>query len=122
MKRVLSVGQCVPDQAAIERMLSGNFEVTVEKAATAEEALAAVRAGGVDLVLVNRKLDIDYSEGSEIITAIKQDEATASIPVMLITNYPEHDEAAVKLGAVSGFGKASLSTPETIAKLAEVLG
>ena len=57
MKRVLSVGQCVPDQAAIERLLNANFEVTVQKAATADEALAAVQDGGVDLVLVNRKLD-----------------------------------------------------------------
>lgn len=121
MKRVLSVGQCVPDQAAIERLLNANFEVAVEKAATAEEAIAAVQAGGVDLVLVNRKLDIDYSEGSDIITALKGDPETASVPIMLITNYPEHDEAAVKLGAVSGFGKASLAAPETIAKLSAVL-
>ena len=121
MKRVLSVGQCVPDQAAIERLLNANFEVTVQKAATADEALAAVQDGGVDLVLVNRKLDADYSDGSEIIQSLKGDPTTADVPVMLITNYAEHDEAAVKMGAVSGFGKASLREPETTAKLAEFL-
>ncbi len=121
MKRVLSVGQCAADHGSISSMLNGNFEVTVEKAATADEAMATVRAGGVDLVLVNRLLDLDHSEGSDIIKAIKGDESIASVPVMLVTNFVEHDEAAVKMGAVSGFGKSALSDPATIAKLAEFL-
>lgn len=122
MKRVLSVGQCVPDEAAIGRMLQSNFEVQIEKAATADQALAAIRSGSFDLVLVNRKLDADYSDGTEIIKAMKADDAMASVPVMLITNYAEHDAAAVEMGATSGFGKAALGEASTIAKLEAILG
>ena len=81
----------------------------------------AIRSEAFDLVLVNRKLDSDYSEGSDIIKAMQADAEMSKTPVMLITNYPEHDEAAVELGAVSGFGKASLTDATTIAKLEQYL-
>ncbi len=121
MKRVLSVGQCVPDQTAISRLLSTHFEVEVRTAATATEALDAVRGESFDLVLVNRRLDVDGSEGLEIIRAMQAEPATQSVPVMLVTNYPEHDQAAVGLGAISGFGKAALQSAETLQRLAAVL-
>jgi hypothetical protein len=41
---------------------------------------------------------------------------------MLITNYPEHQDAAIAAGAVRGFGKKELAAAETHAKLASVLG
>ena len=121
MKRVLSVGQCVPDEAAIGRLLQTNFEVQIEKAATADDALNALRASEFDLVLVNRKLDADYTDGMNIIKDMKADETMAAVPVMLITNFPEHDAVAVEAGAVSGFGKAALAEAETVAKLSEFL-
>jgi hypothetical protein len=40
---------------------------------------------------------------------------------MLITNYPEHQQQAVSLGALYGFGKLELGTPETLARLKSVL-
>ena len=55
--------------------------------------------GDIDLVVVNRKLDMDYSDGIEIIRQIKAEPALAATPVMLITNYPEHQDAAEQLGA-----------------------
>ena len=39
------------------------------------------------------------------------------VPVMLLTNYAEFQEAAVKLGAVRGFGKSDYAKPETVEKL-----
>jgi CheY-like chemotaxis protein len=86
------------------------------------DALAALRAGGIDLVVVNRKLDMDYSDGIEVIRQIKADEKLAASPVMLITNYPDHQDAAEKLGALRGFGKLEFGKPETIEKLDAVLG
>jgi hypothetical protein len=41
---------------------------------------------------------------------------------MLITNYEEHQQAAMQAGALRGFGKAELSSPETAKRLAEALG
>ncbi|MCH2113861.1 MAG: response regulator [Pirellulales bacterium] len=121
-KRVLDVGNCSPDFAAIKGLLSGHFECTVEQAHSAEDALATLRTGKFSLVTINRKLDCDYSDGLEIIRAIKADATLAKLPVMLITNFPEHQEAAEAAGALRGFGKLEFDHPETLAKLMPILG
>jgi CheY-like chemotaxis protein len=72
--------------------------------------------------LINRKLDIDYSDGMEILREIKRSEAFGHIPVMLITNYAEHQQQAVAQGALLGFGKLELHSPETIERLGSILG
>ena len=86
-----------------------------------EDALSALRRGNFDLVLVNRKLDRDGSDGLAIIQQIKADEQLAATPCMLITNFPEHQAAAVAAGAEPGFGKSSVSAPETIERLGKYL-
>src|SRR5688572_21763004 len=105
MKRVLDVGNCAPDFSAIKRYLTSRFDCEVLQAEKTDDALAALRKQRVDLVTVNRKLDCDYSDGIEVIRQIKADPEFKDIPVMLITNYPEHQEAAIAMGAVQGFGK-----------------
>lgn len=80
-----------------------------------------LRSRSIDLVLVNRKLDEDYSDGIEIVKAIKADSVLATIPVMLITNYEEHQEQAISLGALRGFGKLSMKAPETLQLIESVL-
>src|SRR4051812_40147495 len=99
-KRVLDVGQCAPDHAAIRHFLTRNFDCEVVQVDDGAGALAQLRDGEFDLVLVNRKLDCDYSDGVEVIRALKAELATASVPVMLVTNYPEHQDAAIAVGAV----------------------
>ena len=120
-KRVLSVGQCAPDHGAISRYLADNFHCEIATADDAAEALAQLNSGRFDLVLVNRKLDIDYSDGIEVIRQIKSDPTIANVPVMLVTNYPEHQEAAIAVGAIRGFGKLEYDKPETRERLAAVL-
>jgi CheY-like chemotaxis protein len=121
-KRVLDVGNCVPDHTAITKFLTGKFNCEVLQANGAEDALATLAKGGVDLVLVNRKLDMDYSDGIEVIRQMKADAKAASVPVMLITNYAEHQDAAEAIGALRGFGKLEYQKPETVARLEAVLG
>jgi CheY-like chemotaxis protein len=121
-KRVLSVGQCLPDDAAIRSLIEGEFEASVASAMLAADALDLVHKDAFDLVLVNRKLDADYSDGIEIIRQMKADPQLANVPVMLITNFAQHQEQAVALGAQPGFGKLEYDKPETLAKLAAYLG
>jgi CheY-like chemotaxis protein len=120
-KRVLDVGQCSPDHATIRSYFTRHFDCEVVQTHGADDTLQQLRSGRFDLVLVNRKLDADYSDGIEIIRQIKADRAIANVPVMLVTNYPEHQDAAISAGAIRGFGKLEYSKPETLEKLSAVL-
>src|SRR5262245_13472540 len=102
-------------------MIEGHFLVKIVQAHDAEETLRRLSAERFDLVLVNRKLDEDYSDGVEIIRQIKARPETADTPVMLVSNYAEHQQIAVEAGAVSGFGKLELGNPKTVEKLAPYL-
>lgn len=120
-KTVLDVGNCGPDHAALSAMLRKGFDAEILQADQWNDTKAILQSHSVDLVLVNRKLDIDYSDGIEIIRRMKSDPVFQAIPVMLITNYPEYQQVAVGLGAEYGFGKLELQTPETKARLARCL-
>jgi len=121
-KRVLDVGNCVPDHAAIRRLLETNFQAEVIQADDSAGALTALRKQPFDLVLVNRKLDLDYSDGLDIIKQIKADPQLATVPCMLITNYPDQQQIAVQAGAEPGFGKKQLFSEETKLRLGKILG
>lgn len=121
MKTVLDVGNCNPDHAAIRSMLTARYDVQLLRADALADTLQILKKGGVDLVLINRKLDIDYSDGVEILKAIKTDPDLSNIPVMIITNYPEHQEAAVALGAEYGFGKLQYQEMDTQERLSRFL-
>lgn len=119
--RVLDVGQCGPDHSTIRSYLTANFNCEVVQAEGPEDTLRSLKQNKFDLVLVNRKLDRDYSDGIEVVRQIKSDAQTAEVPVMVVTNYPEHQEAAVSAGAVRGFGKLEFGKPETLQRLKAVL-
>ncbi len=116
-KRVLSVGQCGADHGAISRTLHGNFGVDVVPADSLEEALQALNQEPFALVLVNRVLDGDGSQGLDVVRQIAADEKLRSIPVMLVSNYEDAQREAEASGAKRGFGKAALGSPATLARL-----
>jgi two-component system chemotaxis response regulator CheY len=118
---VLDIGQCPPDHFALRRLLEG-LGAEVVQAHTLADTLAQLRAGRFDLVLINRKLDIDYSDGLVILEHLKRHAETREIPVMLVSNYAEAQAAAVAAGAVPGFGKAQLGSPATRELLRPFLG
>ena len=121
-KRVLDVGQCNPDHSAIRRLLERSFQAQVVRTHELLDTLQALREQAYDLILINRKLDIDYSDGMEILRELKADAKLSQIPVMLVTNFPEYQAAAVEAGAVPGFGKDELNQPQTAEKLKKYLG
>ena len=120
-KRVLDVGQCDPDHASLRRLIQDNFSGQMDRAHGPADTLSLLRQSHYDLVLINRKLDRDHSDGLEILRAIKADPQLAAVPVMLITNFPEHQQAAMAEGGILGFGKAELDRPETAQKLQQAL-
>ena len=52
-----------------------------------------------------------------MIKQIKSDPDLAKVPVMLVTNYDEHQEAAMSEGAERGFGKLEIGSDKTIEQL-----
>jgi two-component system chemotaxis response regulator CheY len=121
MPRVLSVGQCGFDHGTIARRLLKDFGAEVVGAATFEEAVACLRRGGFDLVLVNRITDRDGAPGAELIHTLKADAELGTVPVMLVSNYPEAQDQAASLGALPGFGKSEIGSPQARERLAAVL-
>jgi two-component system chemotaxis response regulator CheY len=120
-KRVLSIGNCGPDTRAITTMLQDHFAVEVTPVDDLAQSLEKLGNDSYDLVLVNRVLDRDGSDGLEVIRYIKATDNVGDVPVMMITNFPEHQQRAQEAGALEGFGKQALHTEQTRAKLAAVL-
>lgn len=121
-KRVLDVGNCTFDHSRIRRMIETSFDAVLVQAHGEEDAFSALLDDHIDLVLVNRRLSRDGSDGIEIIKRIKQTAEMSAVPAMLVTNYSEYQEQAVEAGAEWGFGKEELDAPETIEKLKGILG
>jgi len=116
----LDVGNCDPDHRGIRDLLERHFDVTVDRARLVDEAMTQLGRQRYDLVLVNRIIFDDDSDGSELIRRMQHD-GHKTTPVMLISNYADAQERAVADGAVRGFGKAALHDPATVQLLARHL-
>ncbi len=121
-KQVLSVGNCNFDNRSLTALIEGQFPAKVTPVDSLAQTIAALGAGTYDLVLVNRVLDRDGSQGLEVIRQIKSTPQLSHTPVMMITNFPDHQKLAQDAGALEGFGKQELQSEATRARLAAVLG
>lgn len=122
MKRILDIGQCNYDHSNITRFLESHWEVEVNRAHGWTDTERLLSANKYDLILVNRLMDQDHTEGQAIIESLKAHDKYSDLPVMMISNYADAQEAAVKAGAVPGFGKSALNQPEAKELVASILG
>lgn len=120
-QRVLDVGNCDPDHYLIRTMIESAFDVDLERVMFVEQAQAALQTQRYALVLVNRLIFEDGSEGHRLIDWMKRDGHASQTPVMLISNHADAQDRAVAAGAAPGFGKARIGKRDTLAKLAEFL-
>ena len=121
MKKVLSVGQCNPDHSSLRNYFESNFDCEIIRIDSTAEALAELEKNSYDLVLVNRKLDIDYTDGTILVEEMQKNSKMKQIPIMLISNYPEYQKEAILLGAVSGIGKLEYGKETAFQKVAKYL-
>jgi DNA-binding response OmpR family regulator len=121
-KKVLSLGQCAADHASIAGLLRRDFNAQVDEAGTFADAESQLSRNQYDLVLVNRVLDRDGTAGLDFIARLKARQDLHQPPVMLVSNYQDAQEQAIARGAVPGFGKSSLGSTKTLARLRAVLG
>lgn len=119
--RLLDVGNCNPDHSMIRQMLTENFDVTIDRVMFVNDAIEKMRANHYDLVLFNRLVFDDGSEGIELLRQSKDDPALAAAPKMMISNFPEAQAASVAAGGVPGFGKAAVQSPATLELLSKYL-
>jgi len=118
---VLSVGQCGFDHAGIVRRLNAICEAETVAANSARTALDLLRAGGFDLVLVNRVFDADGASGLDLIRSLKSNADLSDTQIMLVSNYESAQSEAIEHGALPGFGKSDLNSAETAVKIRAVL-
>jgi CheY-like chemotaxis protein len=120
-KTGVDIGNCDPDFNSIQKMLTGKYNVVVQRCHQLTDAIQFLSEHRVDLILINRKLDVDYTDGVEILRHLKLSPLYKSIPTMIVTNYAEHQEAAVADGAEYGFGKLQYGEPATHERLSRFL-
>jgi len=118
--RILSVGQCGFDSASLERLFEQDYSAAVESVDTAAEALDRLQAEKFDLVLVNRRLDGDGSSGVALLEKLHAQKP--DVRLMLVSDKADAQAEAVAKGALPGFGKSALRSPETTQRLREALG
>lgn len=121
MKKVLDVGQCNADHSSISNLLSRHFKVELHRSHSHDDVVAILADHSFDLILINRLLDADGSPGMNVLQTLKSNESSAGTPVMVVSNYEDAQSAAIEAGAVQGFGKSKLTSPETIELLGQFL-
>ena len=119
-KTILDVGQCGYDGPRMTKMLKSQVGVAVDAADTLAEAGEKIEANRYDLVLVNRELALEGTEGLDLIRAMK--DSGDPTPVMLVSDKPDAQAEAERLGAVHGFGKSDLDEPATVALIRGAMG
>ena len=111
-KRVALIGHCGPDSSYLRMAVTtadrGARVITVDDSGQLESLLNE----GLDLLLFNRVLDygFDEYEGAALIRKLR--ERYPGLKMMLVSNYPDAQAAAIEVGALPGFGKRDIGSPK----------
>jgi DNA-binding response OmpR family regulator len=114
----------VEDEPFLASMYSTKFELegfSVVRAGDGVEGLAAIRAEKPDIVLLD--VVMPKMDGFEVLTQLRADAATASLPVILLTNLGQRSdiEKGMSLGASDYVIKANYTPAQVLAKVKEHL-
>ncbi|MGR3319797.1 MAG: response regulator [Candidatus Anammoxibacter sp.] len=120
MKNVLVVGHCNLDHPRIVSLLEDNFSAKTTRVKLLKDTKQLLRDGNYALAIINRIGASDQESGIELIKEIKKD-GSLETPLMLVTNYEDQMDLAVKNGGVPGFGKDKLFDKETVELLGNYL-
>jgi DNA-binding response OmpR family regulator len=120
MPKILIIeDDAVLQKALAEYLTSEKFEV--KKALDGDEGIAMALSEKPDLILLD--IVLPKKDGFEVLQAIKADEKTSSIPVVLLTNLDSiaNVEKALEMGATTYLVKADYKLEEVTAKIKEIL-
>ena len=121
-KKVALVGHCGPNSSFLRIAVSrAGQDVQVLSADDGRE-LNRVLEQGVDLLLFNRQLDFGFDDDEGVAVIRKLRPHFPNVKMMLVSNYPEAQAAAVAEGALPGFGKRELNSPRVADLIRDALG
>lgn len=112
-----------------EEMLANMYEVKFKnegfeliKALDGAEGLAKAQANKPDFILLD--IIMPKMDGFSVLKALKEDENTKDVPVMLLTNLGQEEdiEKGKQLGAVGYLVKANITPAEVVAEVKKKLG
>jgi ActR/RegA family two-component response regulator len=115
IKRIVLVGHCGADTSTLYRIVG---EVAPKIPVTASHDIGSLANAGPDsLLLINRMLEGAFAEdtGVELIKTLASRAAPPKL--MLVSNYADAQAAAVKNGAMPGFGKNAMYDASTKAMI-----
>ena len=109
-KKVVLVGHCGADSSYIKLAVRAADPGAEVVGAHSSAELTKLLDDGAELVLFNRQVDYGFSsyEGLDLIREYRKSHPGAKL--MMVTNYPEVQQAATAAGAVPGFGKRELGS------------
>jgi len=108
VNRVLLIGHCSSDSAALKRVVRQADPSAEVQTIHDEQSLDAALRDGADLLLVNRLLDYGFAEGTGVALLKRVLPRYPKTRGMLVSNLPDAQESAVSVGALPGFGKSDL--------------
>jgi hypothetical protein len=120
-KKVALVGHCGPDSSFLRIAISRVHKDVQVLSADDGRELNRVLEQGVDLLLLNRQLDFGFEDDEGIAMIRKLRPHYPAVKMMLVSNYPDAQAAAVAEGALPGFGKRELNTPRVVELIREAL-
>jgi len=121
LSKVLLVGHCGLDSGSLHQLVrSAKADVSVIMVNSQAELDRQANADA--LLLVNRVLDgaFEADDGIDLIGRLAKNGAKPAM--MLISNYPDAQAAAVEAGAMPGFGKSQAGSQQTVTMVREALG
>lgn len=120
-KRIALIGHCGPDGSYLRMAVSrADRDINVIVIDDEQELRQAIDSG-VDLLLINRVLNygFDESEGVAVIRKLRAEHP--ELKIMLVSNYPESQAAAIAAGALTGFGKREIGSPRVTQLIRDAL-
>ena len=112
IKKVVLVGHCGPDSSYLRMaVMSADKNVQVLMADDMDELEALLAKGHADLLLLNRELSWGFHDMGGVDLIRKLRGLHPELRMMLVSNYPDAQAAAVAAGGVPGFGKREIGTP-----------
>ena len=120
-KTVVLVGHCGPDSSYLRMVVRSAAPDGQVLMADDSNELRRALDGGVDLILFNRELGYGFDEdqGVDMIRWLRPN--YPSLRMMLVSNYPDAQKAAVDAGARPGFGKREIGSKRVVELLRDAL-